>query len=185
MTSDRNEQQLDSLLAGLPREITPQRDVWQSISARITQAEPAERERFSRRPAVLALAASVVLVATVALLWRPGSAPVNEIAPPARQLTLDQVPVNTWLRASEREYMAAFREFMVLAPLDPLTSEAASGVRDGWLATREVEQQLDAALLENPADEFLAEQMALLRARQLDLLRQVVAVDRASRRETI
>ena len=180
-----NEQELLKSLAGLPREISPARDPWPDISARIERTQPGTGPRPQRR-LLLAAAASVVLALVVGLLLKPtlpgGAMPAGQ---QEAQLSYDQ-PAPGFLYAVDAEYQAAFREFInVNDSRRGLNPETVEKIERTWADMRITETALTTALEENPGDLFLNERMLELRARQLGFLKQLVTLDRNNRRLTI
>lgn len=186
MSPKLTEQELLNRLAGLPREISPERDPWAEISARIER----ENVRLRQRPRWwgLAAAASVVLALSLGLIFRPGwremAVTPDSIATTGQSAESSGVPLI--VHTADAEYMAAFREFMntgqTEAGLSPQTIEKIEG---GWADLLVTEKALTSALEQNPGDLFLNERMLELRARQLGFLKQLVALDRSNRRMTI
>jgi hypothetical protein len=181
-----NEQRLLKQLAELPREMAPEHDVWPRISGRIDRLE-----RRSNRWWPQAVAASV-LVAFVAglMLGRQWDVPlVPEGAGPgnaSRAEFAGTTDIAGSLVASEREYQAAFREFITVGrSRDSLPLETVEKIEIGWNDLREAEIALMTALRDNPDNLFLNAKMMDLRARQLEFLKQIAMLDRNSRRTTI
>ena len=165
MNPSMSEQDLIRRLGDLPREISPKRDPWSDISARIVAG--------SRKSAV----------STGGRNWLPLAAAWK--IPPGASHAL----ALTWrgaLAASESQYQAAFREFIPvedsLGNLPPATIES---IESGWADLNSTESVLTAALEQHPNDLFLNERLIELRARQLGFLKQLVRLDRSNRRMTI
>ena len=181
-----NDKELLKGLAGLPREIRPDRDPWQEISARIGQSQPGSEQRPQRRGLFLAAAASVVLALVAGLLLNSTS-PTGGVS--SGQQVAQQVrvhPAPGFLVAVDAEYQAAFREFIsVNDSHNGLKPETVEKIESTWADLRVTETALAAALEENPGDLFLNERMLELRARQLGFLKQLVTLDRNNRRLTI
>ena len=181
------EKQLLDRLEALPREITPGQDVWPDISARIDQrpATHAGRHNAWWFPAVAASIA-VALITGVLLVPHWG---VKDLDSTSAELVVQQ-PLRTEnmsvvLKATEREYLAAFREFGSVGDfqdtLPPLTVEKLFA---SWADMKDTEASLSGALLDNPGNDFLIAKMLKLRSHQLDFLRQLASLDRDSRRTT-
>jgi len=179
-------------LAALPREISPNKDPWPLISARIASGGAVSGSTPRRRVYwPLAAVASFVLVIAVGLLLRDfwtrfASAP--SLSAPLTTMAVssggpDYTAANT---ANELEYQAALREFMTLN-LAPGTDQDAGpeGIERGWGTLRRIERELTAALRQEPENEFLKSQLAVLRARQIELLQQLAALDSVSWRANI
>ncbi len=175
-------------LASLPRQIAPARDVWPQIAARLastaTSGGKSAAWRFRLWP--LATAASVLMLVAAGVLmqsqWRDstaasagGDSVLTPVAPPSGPYS---VSAST---AGELEYQAALREFMALnqAPWTA-TGLKPEWIEQGWGALRQVELQLSAALRDEPDNEFLNSRMTALRARQIEWLKQIAAMDQWS-----
>jgi hypothetical protein len=182
-----NEKELLKNLADLPREICPEHDPWQEISARIGQSQPGSLAAHRpQRRILLAAAASVVLALVVGLLLKPTltSGPLPSNQPDTVQV--DNYPAPGFLFAVDAEYQAAFREFITVNDSrSDLNPETVEKIEMTWADLRVTETALAAALQENPGDLFLNERMLELRARQLGFLKQLVTLDRNNRRLTI
>jgi len=187
-----DEHELSRRLAALPREIVPQQDVWPRISARI--ARPAAVSRlaatgFRRWP--LAGAASFVLILSMALLlkgqWH--SASITPEIPDAVNLSTlaagrPDLPVSSV--TGELEYQAALKEFMALSAVSGRSESPEPAWFDqGWGTLHRIELELTAALRAEPDNGFLKSRLADLRARQIELLRQIASVEQTSWRNTI
>lgn len=191
MNQSHTEQEVLRNIGRLPRELAPITDPWLKISTRISTISAARVA--TRAPASLwpfAAAATVLLVVSMALIVgqpRNSSSTGNSSSyDPARAELAQQYPDAGTTAASESEYQAAFREFM--------TSDAAHAVPShrsmeafgaGWSTLRQAEVELQAALNQQPGNQFLRAHMQSLRARQLELLQQISAADMATRRNTI
>ena len=179
-------------LAALPREVAPQQDAWPLISARIERPAAGNElagTRFRRWP--LAIAASFVLILSMGLLlkgyWHrpietpgiPDTANLSKLAAGRPDL-----PVSTI--TGELEYQAALKEFMALNAVSGASRRSEPEWFDqGWGALRQIELELTAALRAEPDNNFLKSRLADLRARQIELLRQIAAVEQTSWRNRI
>jgi len=192
MSHRLNEQELLDRLAGLPRELEPGRDPWPEISNRIEQGSAGRRSASTnRRWLVQAVAASAVLFLAAGLLFessrksRP-EAPQNSMNAASSFEGFGPVTIPGLLAVSEVEYQAAFREFISVGySRESLPSQAVEKIEMDWTDLLTTETALTAALEKNPDDQFLNDRMLALRARQLGFLKQLVSLDRNSRRMTI
>lgn len=193
MTKGIGEQELLRRIAELPREVSPERDPWPDISARIGQND--RQAGRSGRPAywrLLAVAASVTLALAVGWLLAP-----EFTAPPAAPAGQAEFAGNepgpealsglrASVRASEAEYRAAFREFIpVGSARTSLSPQTVALIETSWDDLRRMELELAAALANRPNDPFLNDLMLELRARQLGFLQRLAALDLNDRRLTI
>jgi len=187
-----SEEELDRRLASLPREISPSRDVWPGISARIGRGEPTAAGR-RQAPGFWAVAAAAsVLVAFAAGLILSRTAPPSHPAPeqwaPGGEFVFDagEKPSIPSIRLSEREYNAAFKEFMALDAMAGYARDnGPTPMGEGWEAMRKTEQALAEALNQEPDNLFLNQRLAVLRARQIELLQRIAALEMSSRSSTI
>jgi len=175
MSPNMNEKELLSRLAELPREISPGRDPWPEISARMENTETGSSHSA---PGWLfkAAAASVVLVFAAGLLFKPmwNTGPAEIAGAPSMLDTIDA------------EYLAAFQEFNNIGgSRGNLAPQTIEKIEMGWADLRVTETALAVALEENPGDVFLNERMIELRTRQLGFLKQLITLDRNNRRMTI
>lgn len=183
-----HEEAFSRQLASLPREIAPAHDAWPLIAARIAPAAASGGNTAARRFRLwpLATAACVfMLVAAVVLVhsqWRestPASAGSDSILRPVSPRG------GPWPASAgsvgEREYQAALREFMALneAPWT-VAGLKPEWIEQGWGTLRQVELQLSDALRNEPDNELLNSRMAALRARQIEWLKQIAAIDQWS-----
>lgn len=192
MNPSMSEQDLIRRLGDLPREISPQRDPWSDISARIVAGSRKSAVSTGGRNWLPLAAAAVVLVTITGLLLGPlrTESPGSPSFENAGSLQAGEAQVALTLRgalaASESQYQAAFREFIPvedsLGNLPPATIES---IESGWADLNSTESVLTAALEQHPNDLFLNERLIELRARQLGFLKQLVRLDRSNRRMTI
>lgn len=188
MSPKLTEEELLQGLAGLPREIRPERDPWAKIATRIENMPAGAPGYRRRRNGWLAAAASVVLALAAGVVLKPAwnnDDPSSGITAATDAGSAGPV-VPLIAGTADAEYVAAFREFIITgtpdADLSPMTVEK---IESGWADLLSTEKALMAALEQNPGDLFLSERMLELRARQLGFLKQLVALDRNNRRMTI
>lgn len=195
MKAPIDEKELLRRMAQLPREISPDNDVWTGISARIDEpsaqiAAGASRRHWPLRAvaaALLAVSLGLVLTAVwqvpperaAGLADRSAAGPAPQ-APPGPE----QTEVFAGLLAgSDAEYQAAFREYLAVSP-EPhqLSDVTLVQIETGWAELLRMETELVSALSADPDDPFLNGRMLELRARQLSYLKQLAALDRNNRR---
>jgi len=188
MSSNISEKQLLSRLAGLPREIPPAHDPWDRIASRLGQETASSRDASTpvwRRSARVMQAVAALAVLGIAVVLLNGPQP-GQVQPGDERLALEAPGIPVALAGSEAEYHAAFREFIPVGDAKPeLSVMTVETIETGWADLRQVELELADALARDPADPFLNKRMLELRARQLDFLRQLAALDRSNRRLTI
>jgi len=192
MNEKMTERGLMAKLEALPREITPDHDVWPAIANRIEKEPAVSPEPVSSNrwwyPAVAASFA--LLIAAGILLERQETrVPVPVQADMASEEQGEFVRtggLSATLFATELEYRAAFREFIsVSEPPGILKHQTVEKMIAGWKDLRESEAGLSLALQQNPGNPFLNEKMLKLRSRQLEFLKQIATLDRNSRRTMI
>lgn len=175
-------------LGGLPRQVSPRRDPWPEIAVRIAGEDGVRAETFAARAGRpwWPLAAAAAVVASLGIvLWmnafQPATVSVDSAALPGR------VPAYAGsLRATDAEYRAALQEFGALQSVGLYPDGSFSGHADrGWVTMIEAENELAAALRRDPDDIYIKERLVQLRARQLEMLRQIASASMASRRQTI
>ena len=179
--SDDGENALMRGLAALPKAIRPAHDPWQQISQRIATGQSGRASALQPNPYFagktwLALAASVLLVAISSFFLMQSSG----IQAPAHQPVAtmeDQHPAwaastARWPTSSvEREYQAAFREFVRLdLSQTSVSGNARAAMVQDWELMQQLEQDLLAALEQEPENPLLLDRWMHLRARQLQLL---------------
>ena len=153
---------LDRAIAGLPRELPPERDLWPGIAA---QLEP---RRQGRR--WLPLAAAAVLLGALSSLitaqvLRRSATPVATVAPaaPASGAVQSASAVQPASfgpgHALDPEYVAAREQLaaMLAARIDRLPSSARQKVADNLAAMHRAADEINAALVQQPGDPLLEE----------------------------
>lgn len=87
--------------------------------------------------------------------------------------------------ATEREYQAAFREFIPVGTArSVLKSETIQNIEQSWVELQQAETALLAALHEYPGNSFLNQKLLDLRSQQLGFMQQLAVLDQFSRRRT-
>ena len=187
-----NEKELLNQLASLPREISPGRDPWPDISARLESfGAPAGSPHSAPGWLFKAAAASVVLVFAAGLLLKPlwNTTPGSSHSPSPHGLVTarNQITGTPGLMDTiDAEYLAAFQELTSIGGSHVnLALQTVEKIEMGWADLRVTETALAFALKENPGDVFLNERMLELRMRQLGFLKQLITLDRNNRRMTI
>jgi len=192
MKNQMTDRELISRLETLPREVSPENDVWPVISSRIErQGAIAHESGTSNRWWYRAAAASIALAITAGIMlereWTsaPGVA-LPQIASAEQGQMIQSGALSGVLAASEAQYQAAFREFISVGDAEnQVTSQTIEKLTAGWTDMRESEAGLSAALQQDPNSLFLNKRMLELRSRQLRFLKQIAALDKSSRRRMI
>ena len=192
MKNQITDQELQSKLDALPREISPENDVWPAINSRIgghSAANPGSGS--SNRWWIRAAAASVALAITAGIVlereWNPasGTAQIGNTSM-AQSHLIRSSALSGVVAASEAQYQAAFREFIAVGDTENhVTNQTLEKLTAGWTEMRESELGLSTALQQDPDNIFLNRKMLELRSRQLRFLKQIAALDKSSRRRMI
>jgi len=178
--ADRDTQEIPGM-ALLPTSIKPRRDLWPGIAARLTSAGDETRKTLRPRWQGRALAASVAIAfAAGIILGRQMTTgnPVIEGAP------LQSLAMQAALEQSEREYRAAFREFIPVNTAGPeLEMRVVDSIESSWADMQQAESALRAALYEYPDNIYLNKKLLDLRSQQLAFMKQMAMLDQFSRRK--
>lgn len=162
-------------LRQLPREITPERDLWPDIAARLPQVP-----RKSRRPLWQGLAIAASLSLAVGIAWF--GTPESGNPPSNRQARLVEGETNAMIR----EYQSALAQLDPLGVLVPLDTPALQDpsltdpsltdrVRSDLAILDHSADSIRAALKADPDSTFLLEQLKRTYARRLSLTQRVLA----------
>ena len=183
------EAELIKRLGELPQRVEPQNDPWQKIVGRIAKHES---RRANAAAPWLRLAAAVVLAFSFGIfLGQSWQFSATATSPDMRTAQLNggfnQMPnLSGSLMGAEREYQAAFSEFITIGQsVTVLKPATLDGIERNWQEMLDAESALTAALVQYPNNPWLNKRMLELRERQLAMLRQLAGVDRTSRRMKI
>ena len=178
-----DETELVSAIHELPESMTPRHDLWPGIDSRLAarrgHAGTARAASGWRRHA---LAASLAVAFVTGILFgrQMGQEEIPQTALPAPDLAMLAA-----LQASEREYHAAFRQFIPVGEARPmLETQAVLNIENSWFDLQQAESALLAALHEYPENTYLNEKLLDLRAQQLGFMKQLAMLDQFSRRKT-
>ena len=180
MSTDK---QLSRAIEELPRKMSPRKDLWPGISSRLGQAgsegqAATVRQSWFRQ----AIAASIAVAFVAGLMFGRQMDNGGTAAPELR--TMDYAMQAT-LEATEREYQAAFREFIPVGSARALlANQDVEHIEDSWAEMQQAETALLAALHDYPDNFYLNQKLFDLRARQLGFMRQLATLDQFSRRKT-
>ncbi len=167
----------------MPRSIKPQRDLWPGISKRLVTAgkhdDVSNNVSFWHKPA---MAAAVLVALTTGIFIGRGMDTVP--AGQTSQSVLEYALIGT-VRATEREYQAAFSE---LVPLDysgmRLEGEEPDALRGSWEDLQQAETSLLAALAQYPSNIYLNGKLLDLRSQQLQFIKQLALLEQNNWRRT-
>ncbi len=182
------ERSLRALLAGaasLPRERTPERELWPGIAARLgTNLVAFPRRAALWRPATLAAAAAVLVALSSAVTWRIAQPRPTRVAverePGAPHVTLVSLTPVADLLEAEKEYARATSELVaaIEARRGSLPPETLVAVEQNLRAIDEALLSLREALQSEPGNDDLTQLLAATHKRKLDTLRRVVRLSR-------
>ena len=177
------ESELHKAIGSLPRSMKPQRDLWPGINLRL---ETIARERNTRYKAPFwrtpAMAAAVLLALTTGIFIGRG---MDTSAPGQISGTVQEYALIGTVKATEREYQAAFSE---LVPLDysglRLEGEEPDALRGSWEALLQAESSLLAALQQYPSNIYLNGKLLDLRSQQLQFVKRLALLEQNNWRRT-
>jgi hypothetical protein len=179
----KTDEQLVESFRELPGSISPGKDLWPGIFARLGPGGSVARKDASR-PSWFnqAVAASVATAFIAGLMFGKQLGDGESPQPDARSLDL---VMQATLEASEREYQAAFREFIPVGSTNVmLASQDVENIENSWAEMQQAEAALLAALHDYPENFYLNQKLLELRAQQLGFMRQLATLDQFSRRNT-
>ncbi|HEX7012003.1 MAG TPA: hypothetical protein VF161_04625 [Steroidobacteraceae bacterium] len=191
--SESRRDPLDELLARVPREVAPERDLWPAIRAGIeAEPRPAERARGGAHPRWFQLAAGVLLVLasslTTYVLTRQSlqqeAAQIARETLPAPSLTATPASFGLAPEALGVEYVQTRAELdkrfeQRLATLPPVTR---AKVERNLAEIRKASSEIAAALAENPSDPLLQELLLSTYRNEIRLLTDVSQLPSTSTR---
>lgn len=177
---------LDQLLASLPREVPPQRDLWQGIQAEIaktpiaTDTAPVVHFHTSRW---FQLAAGVLLVLATSLTTfvitrqtlQQSAAPVQVAAESQPVPPLNAMPVSFGPEMLGAEYMQARSDLgkRFEERLKTLPPSARAKIERNLADLRQAANEISATLAENPSDPLLQDLLMSTYQRELQMLADV------------
>jgi len=176
-----SEQELRKAIHDLPVSLRPERDLWPGIARRLTAHEPRRQADSGSAWRHQAIAASVAIAFVAGLL-------IGQKTGPAEQQSGETLPPNlamqATMKASEREYQAAFREFIAVgATTTLLETQAVENIENSRAELQQAESALMAALRDYPENTYLNQKLLDLRAQQLGFMKQMAMLDQFSRRK--
>ena len=176
-----SEQQLVDELGNLPREIKPSRSLWPGIEQRLGSQESGgelvQRPAWQHR----ALAASIAIAFVAGVMFGRQMDPAGEAE---SGLPTGSLAFQAAMEATEKEYQAAFREFIPVGQSNNmLTAQAVQNIEHSWAELQQAETALLNALREFPENDYLNQKLLDLRAQQLGFMKQLASLDQHSRRK--
>lgn len=187
--ANMTEAELLRRLGELPRRVEPRNDPWPEIMDRISahhQKRGGAWANWSKLAAAVALAFALgVFLGNDWERFNPAGSHGNEVAQESAGYT-PTPNLGGVLTGAEREYQAAFGEFITIGrtakQLEPATLDA---IQRDWDDMLDAESALSDALEQYPNNPWLNKRMLELRGRQLAMLQQLAGLDRSSRRNQI
>lgn len=178
-----SEEELVRRLGELPRRIEPRNDPWPAIRSRITSGG-VRRSRFLPGWSIAAAAVMFAFVTGLFLGRNWESAPLDGAVNAAAAGLPSSLGVT--LSAAEREYQAAFSEFIAVGRTrDQINAATVEKIEHGWQEMLDTELALNAALEQDPGNPWLNARRLELRERQLAFLKQLAGLEQAGRRTSI
>jgi len=177
------ESELQNAIESLPRSMQPQRDLWPGINERLETADKVDKVRY-KSPFWLApaLAAAVLVALTTGIFIGRGldTTPAGLTSQSVQEYAL----IGT-VKATEREYQAAFSE---LVPLNysglQLEGAEPDALRGSWEDLLQTETSLLAALREYPTNIYLNGKLLDLRSQQLQFVKRLALLEQNNWRRT-
>jgi hypothetical protein len=157
---ESRDERLDRALAGLPRELAPESDLWPGIAARLEPRHAPRRWLPLAAAAVLLVVSSSLITARVVRRSATPAAPVATVAPPATPDAGGVRPASFGPgHALDPEYAAARQHLaaMLAQRMDRLPSSARQKVEDNLAQLHRATDQINAALALQPGDALLEE----------------------------
>lgn len=177
------ETELQNAIESLPRSMKPRRDLWPGIEERLEPVGGLDKVRYKTpfwfKPA---MAAAVLVALTTGIFIGRGldTVPAGLTAQSVQEYAL----IGT-VRATEREYQAAFSE---LVPLDysglQLEGAEPDALRGTWEDLLQAETSLLAALQEYPTNTYLNTKLLDLRSQQLQFVKRLALLEQNDWRRT-
>jgi uncharacterized membrane protein YccC len=161
---------LRPLLADLPRQLLPPRDLWPTIAQRLGHETGAPRFWSSGRVAVAALvSAALGSLLTVAVLRGPASSPESDV------FMAQPVAVEAQWQLTESEYLRAKESLWVLvySHRESLPADVFAVIEANLKILDRAIRDLRKAIERDPQNRRLEEQLIETQARSLKLLRRV------------
>ena len=158
--SESGDLRLDRALAGLPRELPPENDLWPGIAAQLEPRRAPRRWLPLAAAAVLLVVSSSLITARVVRWSAAPAAPIATVAPPATPDAGVVRPASFGPgHALDPEYAAARQQLaaMLAQRMDRLPSSARQKVEDNLAQLHRATDEINAALALQPGDALLEE----------------------------
>ena len=155
---DTGEDRLDGVLAGLARELPPERDLWPTIAAQLEPRRAATRWPAAAAAAVLLVVASSLITAHV-MRREVTTVAIDAPAPAPTSTPVVQPAAFGPGHALDREYVAARQQLAatLAARIDRLPNSARQKVEDNLAQMQRAADEINAALALQPGDALLEE----------------------------
>lgn len=179
------ESELQDAIGSLPRSIKPRRDLWPGINKRLGAASSVDKPRSNwMTRGMPAMAAAVLLALATGIFIGRGLGPDSSPDDPVSQSVLEFALIGT-VKATEREYQAAFSE---LVPLEysgiRIEGAEPDALRGTWEDLLQAETSLLAALDQYPTNTYLNTKLLDLRSQQLQFIKQLALLEQNDWRRT-
>lgn len=147
------DQQLNDLIAKLPKEMSPERDLWQGIEKAIQhKSAPANR----RMPAAFSWAASVVVA--ILLTW---------------QVTKESSPVAPSLAMQMQQEFSQQKQTLLVSYGQPDLSQLSVEIQQQFQQLNSAQQTIQQALADDPGNVDLLNLLRWTQQQELELIEQL------------
>ncbi|WP_447078959.1 hypothetical protein [Shewanella algae] len=150
---------LEQLIEQLPREKTPERDLWPEIAARLEQSQPPKAAKSTNGWRNLAIACSLLLVS---LLGYQGLQQTQSRVDPQMLAMLEQLQYQHQQQVKQLEASVNFGQWQKVSMTTPLSR--------GIDELREAATQIFQALKQDPTDQQLWQLWLWVQQREIELL---------------
>lgn len=173
----KTEQDLDNLVAALPRDMQPESDLWQSLEPRLAERKSTSARRMSRLNQMLGMAAALILMLVVG--WRVLVVPDDAGSPVA--VTGGGIEADAVIADALPPQYAMALQFESLKAEQLAQLTPGSNNLGDWqyqlVSWDQAIDQVSGALNDYPHNVYLLSQMQGLYEQQLDYLRLIGRVD--------
>ena len=178
---EMNELEYQRVVESLPRQMSPQDDLWPGIENRLQSRDGIpETSSVKSNWRLPAMAAAVLVALTTGIFIGRGlEMPVTD------QISVKDFVVAGSAQNAEREFQAAFQQLVAIDYSGmQLAGDNPEALRSSWDDMLKAEASLLAALKEYPNNQFLNAKLIELRSQQLQFVQQVVLLEQNNWRRT-
>ena len=171
-----------SAAAALPRELSPERELWPQISERLRFVVPFPRQDARLQPLLLLAAAALLIALSSLVTWRIARPAERRLAvrPAEPQGTLIAHTPAAGLLEAETEYARATDELLLAleSRRDSLAPETLVEVEQNLRAIDGALKSLREALADDPGNQQLTQLLTGTHKRKVEALRRVVRLSK-------